>query len=103
MACGWPNFVAASSASRPTRPWLRSSPSSSLSKTRSSMTDQATAPDQAGRDRITRDLETTLFVEAGAGSGKTSALVNRVVALVKDGRTHLNRIAAITFTEKAGA
>jgi ATP-dependent helicase/nuclease subunit A len=60
-------------------------------------------PDQTARDRITEDLDTTLFVEAGAGSGKTSALVGRVLALVGDGRVELRRIAAITFTEKAGA
>jgi len=61
------------------------------------------APDQAARQRITEDLDTTLFVEAGAGSGKTSALVNRVLALVTTGQVELRRIAAITFTEKAGA
>ena len=37
--------------------------------------------DQAARDRIGTDLGTTLFVEAGAGTGKTSALVHRIVAL----------------------
>jgi ATP-dependent exoDNAse (exonuclease V) beta subunit len=65
--------------------------------------DQAPAPDQVARDRITDDLDTTLFVEAGAGSGKTSALVKRVLALVIGGHVELRRIAAITFTEKAGA
>ena len=60
-------------------------------------------PDQSARERIRRDLETTLFVEAGAGSGKTSALVQRVLALVLGGHVELRRIAAITFTEKAGA
>src|ERR1019366_938198 len=73
------------------------------------MPEQVTAPengappDQAERDRITEDLDTTLFVEAGAGSGKTSALVGRVLALVKDEQAELRRTAAITFTEKAGA
>jgi ATP-dependent helicase/nuclease subunit A len=67
------------------------------------MPDQTAPADQAERDRITHDLDTTLFVEAGAGSGKTSALVGRVLALVKDGPVELRRIAAITFTEKAGA
>jgi ATP-dependent exoDNAse (exonuclease V) beta subunit len=60
-------------------------------------------PDQSARRRITSELDTTLFVEAGAGSGKTSALVNRVLALVTGGHAELRRIAAITFTEKAGA
>jgi ATP-dependent helicase/nuclease subunit A len=60
-------------------------------------------PDQAARDRITHDLGTTLFVEAGAGSGKTRALVERVLALVTTGQAELGSVAAITFTEKAGA
>jgi ATP-dependent helicase/nuclease subunit A len=62
----------------------------------------ATLPlDQVGRDRIAQDLGRTLFVEAGAGSGKTTALVGRVVALVAQGAAELRAIAAITFTEKA--
>ena len=60
------------------------------------------APDQPARDRIRDDLAATLFVEAGAGSGKTSALVTRVHALVDSG-VPLAAIAAITFTEKAAA
>ncbi|MHB8463389.1 MAG: UvrD-helicase domain-containing protein [Acidimicrobiales bacterium] len=57
--------------------------------------------DQAARARIASDLDTTLFVEAGAGSGKTTTLVDRVVALVATGAAELRSIAAITFTEKA--
>lgn len=64
---------------------------------------ERTPPDQDQRDRIRRDLTTTLFVEAGAGSGKTSALVSRVLALVTSGAAELESIAAITFTEKAAA
>jgi ATP-dependent helicase/nuclease subunit A len=63
----------------------------------------APPPDQAARDRIATDLGTTLFVEAGAGSGKTTALVDRVVALITTGEVELRQVAAITFTEKAGA
>ena len=59
-------------------------------------------PDQAARDRITSDLDTNLFVEAGAGAGKTSSLVGRIVALVESG-VAIDAIAAITFTEKAAA
>ncbi len=58
--------------------------------------------DQTARDRIKSDLHSTLFVEAGAGSGKTRALVDRVVALIGDGMA-MENIAAITFTEKAAA
>ena len=60
-------------------------------------------PDQATRDRIAGDLSSTLFVEAGAGSGKTSALVGRVLALVSTGEVELRHVAAITFTDKAAA
>ncbi|CAN5522796.1 hypothetical protein BH20ACT2_BH20ACT2_24030 [soil metagenome] len=67
------------------------------------MSAAALPPDQAARARITTDLDSTLFVEAGAGSGKTTALVARVVALVTTGTVELRQIAAITFTEKAGA
>ena len=62
----------------------------------------AHAPDQAQRDLVARALGTTLFVEAGAGSGKTTALVSRVTNLVLDG-VPIGSIAAITFTEKAAA
>src|SRR3954464_15571225 len=57
--------------------------------------------DQAARDRIRIDHDNTLFVVAGAGTGKTTALVSRVVALVAAGRTELDDLAAITFTEAA--
>jgi ATP-dependent helicase/nuclease subunit A len=59
-------------------------------------------PDQPARDRVSTDLTTTLFVEAGAGAGKTTALVDRVVNLVESG-VAITGIAAITFTEKAAA
>ncbi len=59
------------------------------------------APDQAARDRIRNDLGHSLFVEAGAGSGKTSVLVDRVVELVSSGTAQLDEIVAITFTDKA--
>ncbi len=58
--------------------------------------------DQDQRDRIAQDLDTTLFVEAGAGSGKTTALVSRITGLV-DAGIALENIAAITFTEKAAS
>src|SRR5579862_7755592 len=63
----------------------------------------ALLPDQAERDRIRADVASTLFVEAGAGSGKTTALVDRVVWLVTSGTAELANVAAITFTEKAAA
>ena len=59
--------------------------------------------DQEARDIIENRLDETLFVEASAGTGKTYSLVARVVNLVAEGRTTLDRIAAITFTEAAAA
>ncbi len=56
--------------------------------------------DEGARNRIREAREATLLVEAGAGTGKTRALVDRVVSLVIHG-TSIERIAAITFTEKA--
>jgi len=58
-------------------------------------------PDRAARDRIASDLNTNLLVEAGAGSGKTTALVGRMVALVVSGTATVDQIAAVTFTRKA--
>ena len=59
--------------------------------------------DQEVRQRIEEALGETIIVEAGAGTGKTRSLVDRVVALIAAGRTTVDRIAAITFTEAAAA
>ncbi len=59
--------------------------------------------DNAERKRIATSLDETLFVEAGAGTGKTTSLVDRILELVSSGTTTLDRIAAITFTEAAAA
>ncbi len=60
--------------------------------------------DQRARELITRDgLDRTLFVEAGAGTGKTSALVARIVELVVTDRARMSDLAAITFTEAAAS
>jgi ATP-dependent helicase/nuclease subunit A len=42
-----------------------------------------------------------ICVDAGAGSGKTRVLVDRIVHLLKTGQAKLEEIVAITFTEKA--
>lgn len=60
--------------------------------------------DQATRDLVSRDgLAQTLFVEAGAGTGKTTQLVDRIASLVLIEGVRLANIAAITFTEAAAA
>jgi ATP-dependent exoDNAse (exonuclease V) beta subunit len=62
-----------------------------------------TAPlaDQPARDRIRRDLDATLVVEAASGTGKTSELVQRMVAVLTAGRGRLDRMVAVTFTDAA--
>ena len=66
------------------------------------MTDAAPPlPDAQARRRIQDDLETNLLVEAGAGSGKTTELVARMVALVESGTARVEEITAVTFTRKA--
>jgi len=54
------------------------------------------------RRLIRESLGETLLVEAGAGTGKTRALVERYVALVLGGR-RIEELVAVTFTEKAAA
>lgn len=61
-----------------------------------------TLGDAEARERINSCLDATLFVEAGAGTGKTTALVERVVRLVASG-VPISKMAIITFTEKAAA
>ena len=67
------------------------------------MTVSFTPVDAEERRVISEDLGATLFVEASAGTGKTTSLVDRVANLVSTGRTRLNQVAAITFTEAAAA
>jgi ATP-dependent helicase/nuclease subunit A len=62
------------------------------------MTDLA---DAAARSRILTDYGTTLFVEAAAGTGKTTVLVGRIVGLIRSGGGTLAQTVAVTFTEKA--
>ena len=57
-------------------------------------------PDQRERDLIATALDRTLVVEAAAGTGKTTALVNRIVNVIRAG-AKVDQIVAVTFTEKA--
>jgi len=58
-------------------------------------------PDEEHRKTIRQELDTTLFVEAAAGTGKTTELVRRMIAVLLGGRTTLGRMVALTFTDKA--
>ena len=57
--------------------------------------------DNDARSRAATDLDTTFFVEAAAGTGKTTALVGRILNIVTSGRARVHEVVAITFTEKA--
>jgi ATP-dependent helicase/nuclease subunit A len=56
--------------------------------------------DQAARSQILADLNQNMVVLAGAGAGKTRALVDRMVAVVAAGED-VRRVVGITFTRKA--
>jgi ATP-dependent helicase/nuclease subunit A len=57
--------------------------------------------DEHARKLIHTVLDRNLVVEAAAGTGKTSELVKRMIATLENGRTTIDRIIAVTFTEKA--
>ena len=60
-----------------------------------------TPPDEPTRKRIREDLATTLLVEAAAGTGKTSSMVDRMLGLVRTGVARPESVVAVTFTKKA--
>jgi ATP-dependent exoDNAse (exonuclease V) beta subunit len=57
--------------------------------------------DADARAAIRDDLDATLVVEAAAGTGKTTELVNRMLRVLETGRASMDEIVAVTFTEKA--
>src|SRR5215813_12262870 len=57
--------------------------------------------DASARRAIVEDLDETLVVEAAAGTGKTTELVNRILRMLETGRARMTEIVAVTFTEKA--
>ena len=57
--------------------------------------------DQHVRDQIRTDLDCNMVVEAAAGTGKTSELVQRIIAVLAQGKASVDQIIAVTFTEKA--
>jgi len=59
--------------------------------------------DKNARDKIIQELDKTFLVEAGAGSGKTKSLVDRMLALLREGKCTIQTLAAVTFTRKAAA
>lgn len=59
--------------------------------------------DSESRRVIREELLTNILVEAGAGSGKTQMLAERMAAGVAAGVYQVEHIAAVTFTRKAAS
>ncbi len=59
--------------------------------------------DAEARRRISQQLDTNLMVEAAAGTGKTTSIVDRMVNLVATGKCQIEQLVAVTFTRKAAA
>ena len=57
--------------------------------------------DAEARSLIANALDSTLIVEAAAGTGKTTALVERIVRTIAEDKAQVENIVAVTFTEKA--
>jgi ATP-dependent helicase/nuclease subunit A len=60
-------------------------------------------PDAPVRRRIETELDRNFLVEAGAGSGKTTSLVARMIALLAAGKAEPDSLVAVTFTRKAAS
>ena len=57
--------------------------------------------DQRERELAARWMDGPLLVEAGAGTGKTTLFVERLLRLIREEGVPVGEIAAITFTRKA--
>jgi ATP-dependent helicase/nuclease subunit A len=60
--------------------------------------------DQADRTAAITRHDESIFIDAGAGTGKTETIVRRIVSQIIESKDFsMENIAAITFTERAGA
>jgi len=57
--------------------------------------------DALARESIRTALDETLIVEAAAGTGKTTELVERITSVLRAGLAKVEQIVAVTFTHKA--
>ncbi len=64
-----------------------------------------TLEDAKDRQLAQESLDSSLFIEAGAGTGKSTTLVDRIIATIQrpEPTIEIADIAAITFTQRAGA
>ena len=59
------------------------------------------AIDASTRLRAAKELDKNFILDAGAGTGKTTVLISRILETILTGKSDLDHIVAITFTEKA--
>src|SRR5579859_3505821 len=57
--------------------------------------------DERERNLIATALDQTIVVEAAAGTGKTTELVNRIISVLAEGHAHIKQVVTVTFTDKA--
>ena len=58
-------------------------------------------PDHEQRRVIAEQLDATMLVEAAAGTGKTTSMIQRMIGLLRSGRCQIENLVAVTFTRKA--
>src|SRR4051794_5086500 len=63
----------------------------------------STLVDREARERVTDRFDESLLVEAGAGTGKTTTVVQRVVNALATGAATIDDLAVVTFTNDAAA
>lgn len=60
--------------------------------------------DHANRELIVEALDRNILVEAAAGTGKTTSMIDRMIALIRTGACeNVRGMAAVTFTRKAAS
>lgn len=67
------------------------------------MTSPVLPHDHEYRRQITEQLDKTLLVEAAAGTGKTTGMVDRMVSLLRNDQCRIETLTAVTFTRASAA
>ena len=73
-----------------------------MSSSKSNSRSTSFTPDHRQREAI-EHVHGPMLVVAGAGTGKTSVLVNRIARLVKEGHAQPEEILALTYTKNSAA
>ena len=91
------------SAFKPAQENTHTAPQTHVKPQQTMLNFPAPPSDGGNRRHASTNLRANACVEAGPGTGKTTVLVERVRQLIGSGHTTLDRIAVMTFTEKAAA